>query len=136
MHLSYLANSYFYNYKPSPCILRHHCVLQKLRKNKDIIVTKPDKGNGFVILDWKLCDNAIQEIISDTAQSKPWNLKLHYYVFYISWSKKTFLTKLNMINCILVVLLLLITMVLLKCINFPLVIHFLNFVHCFIYRYF
>ena len=37
-HLLYLANSYFYNYKPSPHILRHI----NLRKNKDII-TKPDK---------------------------------------------------------------------------------------------
>ena len=49
-HLSYLANSYFYNYKPSPCILRQHHVLRNLRKNK-VIRTKPDKGNGVVILD-------------------------------------------------------------------------------------
>ena len=50
-HLSYLANSYFYNYKPSPRILRQHRVLRNLRKNKDIVITKPDKGNGVVILD-------------------------------------------------------------------------------------
>ena len=50
-HLSYLANSYFYNYKPSPRILRQHRILRNLRKNKDIIITKPDKGNGVVILD-------------------------------------------------------------------------------------
>ena len=53
-HLSYLANSYFYNYKPSPCILRQHRVLQNPRKNKDIVITKPDKENGVVILDQKL----------------------------------------------------------------------------------
>ena len=53
-HLSYLVNSYFYNYKPSPCILRQHRVLRNLRKNKDIVITKPDKGNGVVILDQKL----------------------------------------------------------------------------------
>ena len=41
--------------------------------------------------------------------------------------KKTFLTKMNMRNCILRVLLLLPSMVLLKCTNFPLVL-FLNFV--------
>ena len=34
---------------------------------KDIIITKPDKGNGFVILDRKIYDNAIQELISDTS---------------------------------------------------------------------
>ena len=65
-HLSYLANSYFYNYKPSPRILRQHRVLRNLRKNKDIVITKPDKGNGVVILDQKLYNNAIEEIISDT----------------------------------------------------------------------
>ena len=48
-HLSYLANSYFYNYKPSPRILRQHRVLLNLRKNKDIVITKPDKGNRVVI---------------------------------------------------------------------------------------
>ena len=31
-HLSYLANSYFYNYKPSPRILRQYRVLRNLRK--------------------------------------------------------------------------------------------------------
>ena len=49
VHLSYLANSYFYNYKP-PRIQRQHQVFQNLRKNKDIVVT-PDKGNEVVILD-------------------------------------------------------------------------------------
>ena len=31
-------------------------------------MTKPDKENGVVILDRKLYDNAIQEIISDTSK--------------------------------------------------------------------
>ena len=39
--------------------------LWRLRKNIDIIIMIPDKGKGVVILDRKLCDNAIQEIISD-----------------------------------------------------------------------
>ena len=72
-HLSYLANFYFYNYKPSPRILRQHRVLRSLRKNKDIIITKPDKGNGVVILNQKLCDIAIQEIISDTSKFEKLN---------------------------------------------------------------
>ena len=41
--------------------------LQNLTKNKDIIITKPNKGNGVVILDRKLYDYAIQKIISDTS---------------------------------------------------------------------
>ena len=68
MHLSYLGNSYFYNYKPSPRILRQHRVLRNLRKNKDIVKTKPDKENRVVILNQKLSNNAIEEIISDTSK--------------------------------------------------------------------
>ena len=30
------------------------------------MITRPDKGNGVVILDRKLYNNAIEEIISDT----------------------------------------------------------------------
>ena len=67
-HLSYLANSYFYNYKPSPRILRQHRVLRNLTKNKDIVITKPDKGNRVVILDQKLYNKTIEEIISDNCK--------------------------------------------------------------------
>ena len=49
-HISYFANSYFYNCKRSPRILRQHRVLRNLRKNKDIVITKTDKGNGVIIL--------------------------------------------------------------------------------------
>ena len=51
------------------------------------VITKPNIGNGVVILDWKLYDNAIPETISDTSKLKssikiqPWNVKLHYNVF-------------------------------------------------------
>ena len=62
MHLLYLANSYFYNCKPYPHILHQHCVLQNLRKSKDISIMKPNKGNGAVILDRKLDNNAIEII--------------------------------------------------------------------------
>ena len=70
MHLLYLANSYFYNRKSSPRILRQHCILGNLRKNKDIDITKPDKGNGGTILDRNIYNNAIQEIISNTSKFK------------------------------------------------------------------
>ena len=68
--LSYLANSYFCNYKPSPHMLCQHRVLRNLRKNKDIVVTKSGKGNRIVILDRKLDDNTTQEIISDISKLK------------------------------------------------------------------
>ena len=63
-HLWYLANSYFYNNKPSPRILSQQHVLRNHRKNKDIVTAKPYKGNGIVILDRKLYDHTIQEIVT------------------------------------------------------------------------
>ena len=39
-----------------------------------IIIMKPDKGNGVVILDQKTYDNAIQEIISDTSKFEKLNI--------------------------------------------------------------
>ena len=59
-HLSYLDNSYFYNYKPSPRILREHRVLRNLRQNKYIFITQHDKGNGIALLDRKVYNNAIE----------------------------------------------------------------------------
>ena len=53
--------------------LRQHRVLRNLTKNKDIVVTKPDKGNGVVILDQKLYNNAIEEIIADSSKFEKLN---------------------------------------------------------------
>ena len=36
--------------------------------NKDIVITKPVKGNRVAILDRKLYNNGIEEIISDTSK--------------------------------------------------------------------
>ena len=41
--------------------------------NKDIVITKPDKGNGVVILDRKLYNNAIEEIMSDSSKFEKLN---------------------------------------------------------------
>ena len=38
---------------------------RNLRKNKCIVIRKPNKGNGVVILDRKLDNKAIEEVISD-----------------------------------------------------------------------
>ena len=48
-------------------------IVKGIRKNKDIIRTKPDKGNGVVILDQKLYGRTIQEIISGTFKSEKLN---------------------------------------------------------------
>ena len=54
-------------------ILCQRRVLQNLRKNKNIVITKPDKGNGVAILDRNLYDNAIQKIILDTSKFEKLN---------------------------------------------------------------
>ena len=90
---------------------------------------KSDKENGVVILDQKLYNNAIEEIISDTSKFKKLNedptlkheASLQCFLCKLK-QKKTFLMKLNMISCILLVLLLLVSTVLLKCTNSPLMI--------------
>ena len=57
---------------------------------------KPDKGNGVFILDWKIYNNAIDEITSETSKfessmkNQPWEVKLHYNAFYVSWNKNFF----------------------------------------------
>ena len=48
-------------------------VLRNLRKNKDIVITKRDKGNGVVILDRKVCNKPLEEIISDTCKFEKLN---------------------------------------------------------------
>ena len=65
--LSYVAKSYVYNYNPS---LKKHCLLKRLRNNKDIVILKPDKGNRVVVLDRKVYNAVLLKIISDTSKFK------------------------------------------------------------------
>ena len=48
--MSYLANNYINTYDPSKNTLRKHKMLKKVRNNKDILITKTDKGNGVIIV--------------------------------------------------------------------------------------
>ena len=66
--LSHLANTYFYNYTPSPRILHQHKILKNLKNNRDIVICKPDKGNGVVIVERKNYDEALLSIINDTSK--------------------------------------------------------------------
>ena len=49
--LSHLANPYMSSYKPWKKVLPRYRILNKLRNNKDILIKRPDKGNGVVIVD-------------------------------------------------------------------------------------
>ena len=49
--ISYLANNYISNYGPSLNTLKKEKLLEKLRRNKDIVVIGLDKGNGVGVMD-------------------------------------------------------------------------------------
>ena len=97
---------------------------------------KLNKGNLVAMLDRKLYNSAIEEIVSDTSKFEKLNedptLNRKASLQRFLHKLKQTSTKFNMINCIHLVLLLLVSMVvLLKCTNSPLVTHFLNFVQLF-----
>ena len=47
-NLSYLANSYYSNYKTTRAVLRKQGILWKFRNSKDIVILRSDKDNGVV----------------------------------------------------------------------------------------
>ena len=49
--LSHLAHTYVSSYRPMIEDLKKLRVLKEIRKNKNIVILKPDKGNGVVVLD-------------------------------------------------------------------------------------
>ena len=51
-----LANVYWSSYKPTQNTLRKNEILKKLRPRKDIVIIRPDKVSGVVILDRDIYD--------------------------------------------------------------------------------
>ena len=68
--LSHLAHSYVSSHQPSVADLRKFRILKELRKNKDIVILKPDKGNGVVVMDRIAYEQGIVAIISDASKFK------------------------------------------------------------------
>ena len=68
--LSHLAHSYVSSHQPSVADLRNFRILKELRKNKDIVILKPDKGIGVVVMDRIAYEQGIFAIISDTSKFK------------------------------------------------------------------
>ena len=66
--LSFLASSYIKNYKPSKQTIEKFKVLKKLRNNQDLIITRPDKGNGVVILNRKDYIEMMNDILKDVSK--------------------------------------------------------------------
>ena len=67
--LSHPANSYFYTYTPSPSTLKKHGILKRLKNRNDFVIMKPDKGNGVVVMDRNMYNEAIYEVYYQMKQS-------------------------------------------------------------------
>ena len=66
----YLAKTYYSNYRPSLSTLKKHKTLDKLRRNKDIVVMRPDKGNGVVVMDKVIYNQQMYALLSDRNKFK------------------------------------------------------------------
>ena len=62
--LSHLANSYIHNYQQLRPTLTEHRILKKLRNDK-IVILRPDKGSGAVVLNHRGYENSIKNSIND-----------------------------------------------------------------------
>ncbi|XP_065651024.1 uncharacterized protein LOC136079229 [Hydra vulgaris] len=68
--LSHLANNYVYKYTPSENCLRKHKILKRLRNNENIVITRPDKGNGIIVFNKVDYINSLHNIISNKTKFK------------------------------------------------------------------
>ena len=68
--IQHLATSYVNSFKPSMNDLKKHKILKRLKHNKDIIILRPDKGNGVVVLDKVVYNKAMVDLLSDNSKFK------------------------------------------------------------------
>ena len=66
----HVAQSYISSYCLTPADLKQYNILRNISKNKDIIVLRPDKGNGVIIMDRQVYKNSCNIIISDQSKFK------------------------------------------------------------------
>ena len=69
--LSHLAHSYESAHRPATADRKKYRILKDLKKKQNIVILKPDKGNGVVVLDRIACDNGILKIIIETSKFRP-----------------------------------------------------------------
>ena len=68
--MSFLANSYTNNYKPNKNTLDKHCIIKRIRNNNNIVIMRPDKCAGVVILNKTDYNKIIYEVINDNTKFK------------------------------------------------------------------
>ena len=71
----HLCLSYFYNFDhfkcQGPVSSEHVKILKRLSKDKNLLILKPDKGNGIVLLDRDVYFNKMNDILDDREKFKP-----------------------------------------------------------------
>ena len=50
--------------------LKKHKILENLRRNKDIVITRPDMGNGVVVMDKVIHNKQMYVLLSDKNKFK------------------------------------------------------------------
>ena len=68
--LSNSANTCVNNYRPSKYAMKKHRILKRLYKNNNIVILRPQKGDGVVIIDRKVYIQKIFEIIKGRTKLK------------------------------------------------------------------
>ena len=66
-----MAQTYVSSHRPTIAVFKKLRVLKELRKNKNILILKPDKENDVVVLDRSDYDQGIFKIINDTSKFRP-----------------------------------------------------------------
>ena len=66
--ISFMAHAYTKKYKVNKKTLEKHKVLKRLQKNTNIVITKPDKGNGIVILNRADYLRMMYDIVNDNSK--------------------------------------------------------------------
>ena len=99
LQLKSLANKYYYGFKSHKifsAISKHDIsLLRSLACNKDIIVNKPDKGNGVVILDRTQYITSMNNIISDSSKFQIISDDITKYTLKIEDKINSFIRKLK-----------------------------------------
>ena len=68
--ISNLAHSYANSYKPTLHALKKHQICKRLANNQDIVILRPDKGSGTVILNRDDYIKKLSDIVSETSKFK------------------------------------------------------------------
>ena len=70
--LKYIAFKTYYCFKPHLSLInkKYYDILENLKKDSNIVILKPDKGNGIVILDKIDYNEKMHSILNDTSKFK------------------------------------------------------------------